>query len=445
MKSNINFKRIFLIFSLFLISAIAYQIPLSLDVTANKINSLSESNRTLLSTLDKPLTIDLYSANQHVTEQIQTILSLFQKESMHIVLNLHHKPLDMLDKTRLRLQTSNNLLLTYGDRKKAIDINPEKWNEHAFSNLVQHMIRAFDDWVVFLSGHGECDPLSEENRDLSQLTTALKTTGMNIASLNLTEMGRIPNNTKMLVIADPKIAFLPEETNKILHYVNEGGNLLWLVNPNSTQNLDNLAKNLGITWQSGTLLDQKSHAMGTPHPTISVLTKYPDHTITQQLNMLTVFPLARALQYEAASRLGWQVSPLLVTHASATQEQQKAQAAKKTDETTKGPFTIGIALEKKNQRIVAIGNTHFLSNASIHNYGNLQLAHNLFNWLIGTDFLLNTDAKPTKPLVDLSFTQSFFTKTTLQFVFPFCLPLIYLLIGWQTKRVRRQRSCIRAA
>jgi hypothetical protein len=101
MKSNINFKRIFLIFSLFLISAIAYQIPLSLDVTANKINSLSESNRTLLSTLDKPLTIDLYSANQHVTEQIQTILSLFQKESMHIVLNLHHKPLDMLDKTRL--------------------------------------------------------------------------------------------------------------------------------------------------------------------------------------------------------------------------------------------------------------------------------------------------------------------------------------------------------
>ena len=155
MRSNTHFKGAFLIFCLFLISTIAYQFPLTLDVTANKMNSLSESNRTLLSTLNKPLKVELYSTQQNIIEHVQTILSLFQKENAHIVLNLHHEPLNTLDKTRLRLETNNNLLLTYDDRKKAIDINPSKWNEQAFSNLVQHIIRAKEDWVVFLSGHGE--------------------------------------------------------------------------------------------------------------------------------------------------------------------------------------------------------------------------------------------------------------------------------------------------
>lgn len=425
----INKKNIFC-FLVIILCAIGYQFPLTFDVTANKINSLTDTNRTVLSHLKKPLTVDFYSPNRNIIEQVQTILSLFQRESTDVILNIHHEPLNNLDKTRLRLQTNNNLLLTYDDRKKAIDVNPINWNQQTFGNLVQQMIRAKEDWVVFLSGHGERDPFSVKNADFSQLTTELKTTGMNIASLNLGEAGTIPDNTKMLVIADPKTHFLPKETTQILNYINQGGNLLWLVNPSSdgtsTANLNKLAQNLGIFWQSGTVLDPKAHAMGTPHPAINVITKYPDHPITQQFNTLTIFPWARPLEYNVASKLGWQVTPLFVTNASTTVEKNPNKT---------GPFTIGVALEKNNQRILAIGNTQFLSNSSIHNYGNLQLANNLFNWLIGADFLLNTT---TKPLVDLSFTQSAFTETITQFVFPFFLPLIYLLIGWHTKRARQR-------
>ncbi len=434
MKNNIYPKKGFLIFLLFLISMIAYQFPIFLDVTANKVNSLSDPNRTLLSRLDKPLKVALYSTQQNIIEHVRAVLSLFQKESPHIVLSLHHEPLDTIEKTRLKLKTNHNLLLSYDDQRKAIDIDPTKWNERAFSNLIQYIMRAKEDWAVFISGHNECDPLGSTNQDFSQLRNELKNAGINIASLNLVEINNIPDNTKMLVIADPKIAFLPQETNRILNYVSQGGNLLWLVNPNTTLSLDKLAQHLGISWQAGTILDQKSHAMGTPHPAISIMTKYPAHMVTEQLNTLTVFPWARPLQYEAASKLGWQASPLLVTHASTTLE---VHPRKKGQQPPTGPFTIGLALEKKKQRIVVIGNTHFLSNASIHNYGNLALANNLFNWLMGADVLLNTTAKP---LVNLSFTQSAFTKTVLQFVFPFCLPLLYLFIGWYTKSSRQQRS-----
>lgn len=428
-----SIKTHFLIFLVIALCVIAYQYPLTVDVTANKINSLSETNRTILSNLNKPLTVEFYSSDRNLITQFQTIVSLFQKENAHIILNIHDKPLNNLDKTQLRLQTNHNLILHYADKKKAVDINSINWNQETFGNHIQQMIRTNDDWVVFLSGHNERDPFGEANRDLSQLTAALKTTGLNIALLNLSESARIPNNTKMLVIADPNIALLPTETSQILDFVKKGGNILWLTNPAETTRakttgLEKLAEYLGIIWQPGTILDQKSHALGTPDPAISLLTKYPEHPITEQLNMLTVFPWARPLQYEGAFALGWQVTPLLVSNASTTLELKQT---KKT-----GPFTIGIALEKNNQRIVAIGNVQFLSNASIHNYGNLQLANNLFNWLMGADFLLNTT---TKPLVDLSFTQSAFTETTTQVIFPFCLPLVYLMVGWHMKRARKQR------
>lgn len=427
-----NSKTSFFVFLVVALCVVAYQFPMTFDVTANKINSLSQTNRAILSNLHKPLTVDFFSPNRNVVTHVQTIISLFQKENANIVLNVHHEPLDNLDKTQLRLQTNNHIILNYVGKKKAFDINPIHWNQETFGNHIQQMIRTKDDWVVFLSGHNERDPFSETNRDLSQLTAELKKTGMNIASLNLGEIGHIPDNTKMLVIADPTATLLPVETNQILDFIKKGGNLLWLANPaqtmHTTTGLEKLAEYLGLTWQSGTILDQKSHAMGTPDPAISLLTKYPKHPVTEQLNMLTVFPWARPIQYEAASTLGWQVTPILITNGSATLALKQG--------TKEGPFTIGIALEKDNQRIVAIGNAQFLSNTSIHNYGNILLADNLFNWLTDADFLLNTTAKP---LVDLSFTQSAFTETTTQFIFPLCLPLIYLIIGWRTKSVRQKR------
>ena len=384
MKKKYPTRKQCFIFFLFLTCAIAYHFPRSLDVTAHKINSLSKPHERLVSRLDKPLKVELYGSEPNIIEHVKTILSLFQKESHHIILSLHHEPLNPLEKRRLRLKTNHHLLLTYDDRQKAIDINPATWNEQAFANLLHQMIRATEAWAVFLSGHGECDPLSHATEDLGQLTTALKTTGINIALLNLGEIGTIPDNTKMLVIADPKIDFLPEETTEILNYLNRGGNLLWLVNPDATPHLEKIAQDLGIRWQPGTLLDERSQGTSSHPPTLNIMRQYPTHPITESLNMLTVFPWARSLQYEAAAKTTWQASPLLVTHASTRRE---ASPNPKSQPTPQGPFTLGIALERKKQRVVAIGSTHFLSNARIHHYGNWQLANNLFNWLMGADEL----------------------------------------------------------
>jgi ABC-type uncharacterized transport system involved in gliding motility auxiliary subunit len=422
-------KQLKIIIFLFIvgISCLAYQHPVTFDATHNKNNSLSAGNIALLSKLDKPLSIELFTLDKSIAEQIQTIIIQFQEKNKNILFHVNTTPLSPQEKSNLGLHSNHHLLLTYGDRKKTMDVNILKWNQQVFSNLLQQIIQDKEPWVVFLSGHGEQDPFLQENRNLNILTTELKNKGIKIAAINLSETGVIPDNTQTLVIADNRTALLPYETNQISTYLNRGGNLLWLVNPNTTHGLEKLVESLGITWIEGTIFDYQAHTMGTPDPAISIITQYPSHPITHQLNMLTVFPWSTPFEYSKALTLGWKVTPLLNTNAK---------TIIKNEQNLQGPFTIGAAFTKGNQRVVVIGNGHFLSNSAIHHYGNLTLANNIFNWLNNTDVLLTANYKPA---IDLAFTQNIWTKITIQYLFPYGLSLIYLFIAWHTKRSRRQK------
>lgn len=418
-KTAICLSIIFLVF-------LGYRYPLTFDITHHKNNSITKSTHELLSKLDKTLAAELITPNAHVSRQVQAIFSLFQKVNRNIELTVHNTSLSPQEKRAFNLQTNHTLVVTYGDRKKVIDLDMPQLNEQMLANIIYQVLRNKEEWTVFLSGHGELDPNNTENRHLSLLTSDLKKKGINIASLNYTETGLLPDNTKVLVIADSQKPMMPKELEQILSYLQKGGNLLWLTNPGSDHGLTKLSTALGIQWLAGTILDPKAHAMGTPHPGISIIMNYPVHPLTHSLDMLTVFPWAMPLDYSRAKGLGWETKPFLITEATSTLQDTKST----------GPYTIGVTLQKGKQRIVVIGNSHFLSNSTIHNYGNLTLANNIYNWLSETDALLTA---PTKPAFDLAFTDTPFVHATREYGFPYVLPLGYLFIGWLVKRSRYQK------
>ncbi len=338
-------------------------------------------------------------------------------------------PIPQEEKSTLGLQSEHNLLLKYDNQIKAVDLNIATWSEQSLSNLIFQTLRNKSQWIVFLSGHGEPDPIGSELHEMSQLTTELKNKGLQITALNVGEQGIIPDNTETVVMMAAKTPLLPYETQKILDYIERGGNLLWLVGPDTSFD-PKIAKALGIEWSEGTLQDFQATRLGAPHPKISVITKYPEHPITQKLDLLTVFPYSKPFDTKKATALGWQASPFLITHAETVLQNK--------DVKIPGPFTLGASLTKGKQRIVVIGNSHFLSNAGIHNYGNLMLANHLFNWLNEADLPLNIAYHPP---IDALFTQNMFTQIAFQYFFPFCLPLIFFLVGWRIHRARHLRPC----
>lgn len=435
--------------------------PLTFDATKLKNNSLNESSIALLSKLDKELQIKLVTGDADKRARVQTIISLFQKENKHVKFQVSTDYLSPQEKKALNLQSNHNLLLTLEDQTKALDLDKLIFNEQMLTQVLYQMLRHKEDWIVFLSGHGELDPLGKENWQIGQLNKTLKNTGINVSTLRFNDNNFIPDNTQVLVIADNQKPLLPKEVENILHYVKQGGNLLWLVNPGSHPHLEPLAKLLGIHWQEGVILDPKAHELGTAHPAVNVIMDYPEHAITKGLNTLTIFPWTRPIDFAKSENLGWDAKPLLITKGSTQLKKEHIETLKgkrrskaegegrgkgeekgkgegKTKETVKGaagPFTIGLTLERGKQRVVVIGNSHFLNNSTIHNHGNLLLAKNIFNWLSEADFLMDNQIPP-KVAEDIFFFDTPFVHFTRLFVFPYLLPLIYLLVGWQLRRQR---------
>jgi len=418
------FKKTLIFGTLFFLSALIYRFPLYFDISHNKNNSLHASSVELLSKIDKPFSIELYSPNHNIHDQVQTIVSLFQKENKHIAYQGQFKTIPPAEKAKLGLQSSHTLSLTFEGRRKAIDLKPNQWSEESLAKLIYQMMLGKEQWVVFLTGHGEQDPFGEESRHLSFLTAELQSQGMKVANLDLKITGIIPDNTTLLVIADNQTLFLPKEVSQILDYLKRGGNFLWLKNGGTSKQLEKLESALKIRWMQGTIQDPKAHALGTPHPAISLINQYPEHPITKALDSLSVFPWAAALQVKELGN-PYQVKPILVTNASTFLEEE----GKRID----GPFTLGAALTKGEQRILLIGNGHFLSNSIIKNYGNLALASHIFNWLNETQGLI---IPPPKSALDLNFTKTPFVTVSIHYLFPYLLPLGYLLLGWNLKRRR---------
>lgn len=418
-------KKALIFTSFMLIVILGIQFPLRYDATFNKTNSLNGAHVELLKKITQPLSIELYTTNKQTQDQVQTIVTLFQKCNDKIKFKTHFDVIAPLDKERMNLKTNHNLILEYENRRKAIDLNASLWSEQILSNLIYQMLKDKEQWVVFLTGHGEQALFEEGSRDLSFFATELQNKGFKVTGLNLGNSGVIPDNTNLLILADNKIALLPHETQQIQDYIAKGGNFLWLVNPDSLATPKELEKALGIKWLMKTLEDPKALAMGAPHPTINLINQYPDHPITYQVDRLSVFPWATALEKNHPETLGFEFKPFLVTNPSTY--------IKSKGETQTGPFILGASLTKDKQRIALIGNGHFISNASIRNYGNLMLAHHILNWLNEAETL---SMVPSKAAIDLQLTQTPFIRFSLHYLFPYCLPLLFLGMGWLHKRRR---------
>ncbi len=413
----------YILFGLFiLIGIVGYFRPLTLDLSAQNTNTLSATNKTIAAKIHHDLVVEIITPDRQIRDRIHTTLSLFQRENTSISSISQRDILEMQAKQDLGLKSIHNLIMTYKGHTRAFDIDCTQWGEDALGGFLQKTLQQHEQWAVFLSGHDEPLPMDKGNRHFSRLTTELKRQGLQIASINLTETHLIPDNTKILIIADNQTPMLPLETDRILHYLQQGGNLLWLTNPTTKHHPKILENFLGIEWSGGTILDPKGTQMGTPHPAISIISQYTKHPLMQSTS-LSVFPWATPITLHSSE---WNSTPLLVTNESTY-----------LDKGAQGPFIIGAALTRNDQKVVVIGNTHFLSNSSVHNYGNLNLATNIFTWLSTSDEPLKSSQ--TNDAIETPFVLNSWQSTIVQYIFPYVLAAVYLCLGWYYTQRRKQK------
>jgi ABC-type uncharacterized transport system involved in gliding motility auxiliary subunit len=448
-----------------LLAFLSHRHAMEWDWTATQRNTLSSASVGLLASLDKPLSLTVFaSENEAVRAPIIDLIKRYQRAYADIDVQWINPELEPALVRELGIGEDGTVIIHYGERSEKLT----QHNESVYSNAIQRLARSEERWLIFLTGHGERNPLGQANHDLGEWGKQLTTKGIKLQPLNLAEQATIPDNTAALVIASPQVDLLSGEVDIVRDFVAKGGNVLWLMEPGPLHQLQPLADDLHINFFPGTIVDASTQLVGIDDPRIALVSQYPQHPLTQNFEVLTLFPQARAIFVNdtggGEEKDGnWKTQPFLLTMPRSWVETGELSGQIEFDKESdiKGPLVIGLTLTRqwpadtakteptqsattapeapaaagKQQRIVIIGDGDFLSNTYIGNGGNMDLGLHIANWLSHDDQLINI---PVKRSADVTFQLSKAMQISIAFGFLIVIPLLLAASGfgiwWQRRK-----------
>jgi ABC-type uncharacterized transport system involved in gliding motility auxiliary subunit len=416
------------------------------DWTRGSRNTISAGSQQLLGEMKQPVQITAYVREDEFTRgHIKTLVGTYQRFKDDIELEFINPDLAPERVRDLGIASGGEVVIRYQGRTEKI----QTLSEQQLTNALLRLTRQSERWVVFVTGHGERRSSGETNHGMGAFSQELERKGLNVQAVSLVE-SEIPTNTNLLVLASPRTDLLPGEMDKLLDYVEAGGNLLWLTEPDTPDRLEPLAERLGINVLPGTVVDATTQMFGIENPTFVVITGYPRHGISRDMTTVTVFPEAAAL--ETNDSAAWNVLPLLTTLEHSWTEIGDIEGTVSFDSASDeraGPLDIGVVLTRtpgdngddtestaSEQRVVVIGDGDFLSNTYLGNPGNLDLGLNIVRWLSHDDATIEirVTAAPDTSLV-LGRT----AQAVIAIGFLVGLPLLLLLAGLVIWLRRRRR------
>ena len=314
--------------------------------------------------------------------------------------------------------------------------------------------------VACLTGHGERDMNNVGDRDYYAFAKnptfryALVNNGFDVIAYRMTEGEEIPEDIRILVIADVKQPLTESELEKIDRYVARGGNLLIAGEPGRQEVMNPLVERFGVQFMPGVLV-QPSRDFD-PDLIRGELTKDAaemslNYADLQKKKRVITMPGATALNYTMDK--GFMVRPVLTTHDTGCwNEIETRDLLNEPVELNpvvgekEGVYPIALALSRKmgdrEQRIIVLGDADCISNSELMMYrkgikaSNFSLITESFRWLTDGEFPVNT-RRPDPADTSISLELSSMKWVKLMFVG--ILPLLLIGCGiliWHRRRGR---------
>jgi ABC-type uncharacterized transport system involved in gliding motility auxiliary subunit len=298
--------------------------------------------------------------------------------------------------------------------------------------------------IVFVEGHGERSPEDRERNGLSIAKEALVKQGYDVGSVSLLQETAVPNDVTVLVLAGPRRAVTKEEQDRIQDYVEKGGHLLVMVDPDTPTGLESLLAHWGLGLGPGVLVDLQDRLAAGDLTALLVRT-FTEHEITQDLTSAVLFPLSRHIMFDEQAGKEWDSVPLARTSANswAETDMQGRVVSLSEKEDVKGPLPMAVALAPKkapeegrpSPAIVVIGNSTFATNAFFNFPGNSDFFLHTAGWLADERDLISI--APKEPALR-PFTPNPTQERALLYIQVLFLPLMTFLTGIMVWRKRRR-------
>lgn len=421
-----------------LLAHLAREYRIEHDLTQSHRNTLSAATLDVLKRLEGPVSITAYALprdarGEHVHRRIEEFLRPYQRAKPDLTVTLIDPREQPRAAAEAGVRAPIELVVTYQRRTERL----AEFNEQALANALLRLARGSDRLVLWLDGHGERKLNGPANHDLGEFGRQLELKGFRVSGLNLALAQEVPANAALLVVSSPQVPLLVTEVQEFRRYLARGGNLLWLIDAEPLRGLGQIAEMLGLVLTPGIVVDPEAARYGAS-PALAIAAVYGRHAVTDGFNLITVYPQAR--QIETIENEEWRARPLIEVAPRGCVKTGKLEGPCDKSRDIPGPITIATAFERavgdRQQRVVVVGNGHFLSNAFIGNGGNRELGVNMVNWLAGDERMIVIQPREAADgRVDIDQT----TLYLIAFGFLIVLPLAFMVTGfaiwWRRRRI----------
>lgn len=210
-----------------------------IDVTANKIYSLSDASKEALKDIQQDIKIYVFGIEE--SDSVVGLIKQYCNVNEHITYEILTKDTNLAKIQEYELEDGYSIVvIESGDSKKIIDTSAEfhsydyttyaeiDTTEQTLTNAILGLVVENKPKVYFSTGHGEFGIAGEQSSaqpELGVLTTYLNNEAVECESVNLMSAGKVPEDCDTLAIMSPENDFSENEVQFVIDYINRGGNL----------------------------------------------------------------------------------------------------------------------------------------------------------------------------------------------------------------------------
>jgi ABC-type uncharacterized transport system involved in gliding motility auxiliary subunit len=418
-----------------------------LDLTPEKRFTLSDYSRKLLSGLDQDVEIIAFlRADDPRNREIADLLERVRAASGRVRFSLVDVNRNPAVARQYGVNTYGSVVVESGPRRKEFS-NPR---EDLLMAAILQVTRPTRKVVYFVTGHGEQELGSaDRDRGYSGVRMALENEFYEVHTLSLLGEAGVPADATVLVVAGPRKDLLPGEVLKLGAYLERGGGLLALLDPEAAPTLAAFLSRYGVQLGDDVVVDPENRLFAGDYLTMVVPGLSPEHPVTAVMTAPPLFSQARSVRVIPA-RPG--VRALEFLHAAPSSFATPDTGVLRTGFATyhagrdqPGPVPVGVAVLATNPpptppaRIVVFGDSEFANNFFIDYLGNKDLFVNTVNWIGGQEGLVGLRTPRRTPGLNQFFVSArqgrlaFILGTVVQ-------PAVFLVVGLAVFVRRRWRG-----
>lgn len=393
------------------IQLISYSNNKRWDLTETGRHSFSPQTVKVLESLTSPVHVIAFYDDRHrgpMEEHLRVYDYHGGKMFSYEFMDLNK---DVQRAKELKVEQANTVVVQCGDKKEHV-VLPE---ENKLTNAIIKVTRLEDKVIYWITGHGEKN-ISESGIPQKAATSAKESLEKEVYVVNelslVREAAGVPSDCTALVLAGPETDLFPNEIASIRDYLDRGGAMLAMLDPETCPSMTALLAEFGVEIGEDYIIDPSplSQMMGGDYLMPLVTSYSQQHEITAQLssgNYATIWPRVRSVRMKKSLPEGVSGEWIMQAGQDSWGEtnipflKQRNVARFDQGSDIPGPVALAVAAtkdvtvpdtEKDETRYVVIGDSDFIANSNMRP-GGKDIFLNSIGWLAQQDDLISIRPK----------------------------------------------------